>query len=173
MPKVQRWMWTLGLLAGTVGFDQLTKLVARDRLQRRPMQSFLGDTFRLDYAENPGAFLGLGGTLPANLQFWLLTVTVGALLVGMLVWVLVGRDIDRLTVLGTGLMLGGGLSNWIDRVVNEGRVVDFLNLGVGSLRTGIFNVADIAIMAGAGLLFLTSFRKRPDPAPEPVRPDAP
>ena len=49
------------------------------------------------------------------------------------------------------LFLAGGASNWVDRLVH-GRVVDFLNLGIGPLRTGVFNVADVAIMAGLGLL---------------------
>jgi signal peptidase II len=44
------------------------------------------------------------------------------------------------------------LSNLIDRIA-VGSVIDFLNVGVGSLRTGIFNLADVAIMAGAGCLF--------------------
>jgi signal peptidase II len=59
------------------------------------------------------------------------------------------------------MMVGGGLSNWFDRLVNEGRVVDFMNLGIGSFRTGIFNVADVAIMAGAAVMvFGSSERKR-------------
>ncbi|HEY8123705.1 MAG TPA: signal peptidase II, partial [Myxococcota bacterium] len=41
-----------------------------------------------------------------------------------------------------------------DRVLNAGAVTDFVSLGVGPLRTGIFNLADVAIMAGAALLLL-------------------
>jgi signal peptidase II len=172
MQKLQRWMLTLGTVIVTVVLDQLTKQVARGALRGTPMQSFLGDIFRLDYAENPGAFLGLGGSLHNGPQFWILTVGVGVLLVAMLVWLMVGRGLDRLTVAGMAMMVGGGLSNWFDRLVNEGRVVDFLNLGIGPLRTGIFNVADVAIMAGAGLLMLASFRKPRESAAEPARPDA-
>ena len=51
------------------------------------------------------------------------------------------------------LFIGGGVSNWIDRLLH-GRVVDFLNVGIGSLRTGIFNVADVAIMAAVAMLVL-------------------
>ncbi len=159
MRNLQRWMLTAAAVIGTVVIDQLTKQVARAELRGTPMQSFLGDTFRLDYAENPGAFLGLGGGLGDGPQFWILTVGVGVLLVAMLVWLLMGRGLDRLSVAGMAMMVGGGLSNLYDRLVNDGRVVDFLNMGIGSLRTGIFNVADIAIMAGAGCLLLASFRK--------------
>ena len=152
MQNKQRWMLTAGAVIVTVVLDQLTKQVARADLRGKPMQSFLGDTFRLDYAENPGAFLGLGGGLGDGPQFWILTVGVGVLLLAMLVWLLLGRGLNRLSVGGMAMMVGGGLSNLFDRLVNEGRVVDFLNLGIGSLRTGIFNIADVAIMAGAGLL---------------------
>jgi signal peptidase II len=62
-------------------------------------------------------------------------------------------------VLGLTLLAAGGASNWADRVVH-GRVVDFLNVGIGSLRTGIFNVADIAIMAGVVMLLYRQFLKR-------------
>jgi lipoprotein signal peptidase len=48
--------------------------------------------------------------------------------------------------------MAGALSNLIDRIA-VGSVIDFLNVGVGLLRTGIFNLADVAIMAGAGCLF--------------------
>jgi signal peptidase II len=49
---------------------------------------------------------------------------------------------------------GGGISNLIDRLIYGGLVTDFLNVGIGPFRTGIFNVADMAILAGALLLFL-------------------
>jgi signal peptidase II len=56
-------------------------------------------------------------------------------------------------LLGLTLFVAGGASNWIDRLIG-GFVVDFLNVGVGPVRTGIFNVADVAIMAGAALMLL-------------------
>jgi signal peptidase II len=43
------------------------------------------------------------------------------------------------------LILGGGLSNWIDRIADHGLVLDFLNVGIGSFRTGIFNLADFVL----------------------------
>jgi len=53
------------------------------------------------------------------------------------------------------LFIGGGASNLIDRLVYKGAVIDFLNIGIGNLRTGVFNVADVAIVAGAGLMILS------------------
>lgn len=54
------------------------------------------------------------------------------------------------------ILLADGIGNSIDRAFNGSLVVDFLNLGIGSLRTGIFNVADIPVMIGAfGAVFLS------------------
>jgi signal peptidase II len=60
-------------------------------------------------------------------------------------------------------VVAGGASNWIDRLA-FGRVVDFMNVGLGPLRTGIFNVADVAIMVGVGLLILGDARRRGPPS---------
>lgn len=57
------------------------------------------------------------------------------------------------------LILAGGFGNLYDRAINDGRVVDFMLLQLGPLQTGIFNVADIAIMAGLfGFFFISSKR---------------
>ena len=53
--------------------------------------------------------------------------------------------------------VAGGGSNLVDRALH-GAVVDFLNVGIGPLRTGIFNVADMAIMLGAALLVVEGWR---------------
>jgi signal peptidase II len=144
------------VMAGTVGCDQATKQLAISQLRDEPAQTFLGGILRLSFAENPGAFLGLGGSLSRPVQFWLLTAGVGLLLLSMLVYVVTSRQLRRLQVVAIALIAGGGVGNWIDRLMNEGRVVDFMNLGIGSLRTGIFNVADVAIMLGGGLLLLAA-----------------
>jgi signal peptidase II len=73
------------------------------------------------------------------------------------VWVAVRSPVNEWTLLGLSLFVGGGASNWVDRVT-RGSVIDFLNVGLGSLRTGIFNVADVAIMLGAGIIVITELR---------------
>jgi signal peptidase II len=57
------------------------------------------------------------------------------------------------------LLFAGGVGNLIDRITSGGSVVDFINLGIGSVRTGIFNVADVAITVG--VLILLSAASRP------------
>ena len=55
------------------------------------------------------------------------------------------------------MFAAGGASNWIDRVMH-GSVIDFMNVGIGPFRTGIFNVADMAIMLGTGIVVFAGCR---------------
>jgi signal peptidase II len=142
------------VLMGTVGCDQATKQLAISHLRDEPAQSFLGGVLRLVFAENPGAFLSLGGRLPPAVRFWLLTIGVGLLLLVALLYLVKSQRLGRLHIVALTLAVGGGASNWYDRLVNNGHVVDFMVLGIGPVRTGVFNVADIAIMAGVGVMFL-------------------
>jgi signal peptidase II len=137
----------LGLvLVGTIGCDRVTKRIAVQTLAGAPTRSFLGDTVRLGYAENPGGFLSLGTALPPAQRTAVFIVATGAILAAAALAMFRGA-LTGVSLFGATLFLAGGASNWIDRVLN-GSVVDFLNLGIGPLRTGIFNVADVAIMAG-------------------------
>ena len=66
--RITRLCLVIAVLVSCVGCDQLTKQIARERLEGTPPRSFLAGTVRLIYAENPGAFLGLGGQLPPLLS---------------------------------------------------------------------------------------------------------
>lgn len=123
------------------------------------MLSFFNDVLRIGYAENTGAFLGLGHNLPPEVRFWLLVVVVGVFLAGLAGYLLVSAR-HAAPIVAISLLFSGGLSNFYDRVVNNGAVVDFINIGVGSLRTGIFNVADVAIMAGLAILLFSQRRSQ-------------
>lgn len=145
------------VMLATVGCDRVTKHVAEVSLAGEPTRSFLADTFRLTYVENPGGFLSLGANLSPVARTVLFTLGTGFLLVLLVVAGLRARW-PSWRALGLALLLGGGLSNWIDRLA-YGRVVDFMNVGVGRLRTGIFNVADVALMIGIILVFLPELRR--------------
>jgi signal peptidase II len=137
-------------LVATIGCDRVTKRLATASLAGLPDRAFLGNTIRLGYAENAGGFLSLGAELPERARVAIFVVASGALL-ALVSFAIVRGQRNGGVLLGATLFLAGGASNWLDRVVH-GSVVDFLNLGVGSFRTGIFNVADVAIMAGLALL---------------------
>lgn len=163
----------LSILIPTLVIDQLTKEWAKASLKGWPGHSYLGDFFRLQYAENPGAFLSLGSGLSDSTRFWVLTVAVALFLGASLVYLWRSQSLTRVGVIGLALVSSGGVSNLIDRLFRpEGKVIDFLNVGVnfiggpGGLRTGIFNVADMAIVAGIILLSFSAFE--PPPALTPA-----
>ncbi len=133
-------------------FDQITKYTAKHYLEGQGVYSFMADTFRLGYSENTGAFLGLGSSLPEHIRTLIFSGLVSLFLLAFLVYIIKSSSISKTGVIAGALIISGGLSNLIDRLVNNGAVIDFMNLGIGSLRTGIFNVADMAIMLGALLL---------------------
>lgn len=162
-------------IVGLIGVDQWTKVLAVQHIQNQPPMIYLGGMFRMEYAENSGAFLSLGAALPAEVRFWIFIVAVGGFLLGA-AWVLFfdrkgsflngktknasgHHQIDRVTAFSLSIIVGGGIGNLIDRIMrpNHG-VIDFLNVGFGNLRTGIFNIADMAIMLGVILLGIKSFR---------------
>jgi signal peptidase II len=157
MARLKRLLFISAILLLCVGCDRITKVAAGNYLVPWRPVSCLGDLFRLQYAENTGAFLGLGSSLSEGLRISIFSVLTGAVLAGMLAFVLV-RDRLRITIAaGFSLIIGGGTGNLIDRLLHDGTVTDFLNVGLGSLRTGIFNLADVAIMAGLGLLICFGF----------------
>ncbi len=148
------------VLIALVGCDQATKAIARDQLASSPPISLLGGAVRFQYAENPGAFLSLGAGLPPRWRFVLGVVVSGAALAALAVFVLRSASLVTAQRIGLGLVVAGGLGNLVDRLANDGRVVDFVSVGIGSLRTGIFNVADMAITAGVLAAMVAGFRKR-------------
>jgi signal peptidase II len=150
-------LWTILLIVGcTISCDRVSKEIAATTLQDKPAKSYLYDTLRLQYVENEGAFLGLGGGLDPTSRFWVFTFGNGALLLLVSFWLWRRNNLGFTETLGLSLILAGGAGNALDRLLLDGRVVDFLNIGVGPVRTGIFNVADVAIMAGVAVLVLAA-----------------
>jgi signal peptidase II len=159
MKASQRIILVVITLMACVGCDQQTKSLAERHLRDAAPRSFLADTIRLDYAENPGAFLSLGELLPAKWRTAVFIAGAGVALSAILLYALVA-EAGIAQVLGLALVAGGGAGNLIDRLTHGGLVRDFLNVGVGPLRTGIFNLADVALMGGCGLLLMQQMRRR-------------
>ena len=148
MSPAKRLLLTLAILLCCVGCDQASKVVAKDHLVEGQPVVLLGGSVRLELAKNYGAFLSLGSAVGKSSRGMLLSLIVGAVMAGLLGYLFVTKPVNPLVWASVALVVGGGLSNLIDRVRYGGYVVDFLNVGIGSLRTGIFNVADMAIMLG-------------------------
>ena len=147
------------LLAATAGCDRVTKHLAVTTLAGTPERSYLGDTVRLDYHENAGGFLSAGASWQPQTRTVVFQLANAAFLICSL-FIAVRYRWSRLAKAGLVMFLAGGFSNLIDRVA-FGSVIDFLNIGVGPYRTGIFNVADVAIIAGVAVLMIEHRRRQP------------
>jgi signal peptidase II len=146
----------LFVVVATIGCDRVTKHAATLMLAGTADRSYLADMVRLTYAENTGGFLGLGAEWPLAVR-----TTVFVVLTGLVLIALAGIALRRAATiwqqLGFALFLAGGALNWFDRI-GQGRVVDFLNVGIGPLRTGIFNVADVALMTGVAIFAVAEYQ---------------
>jgi signal peptidase II len=147
-----------------VGCDVATKRIAESLLAGAGAISYLGDLVRFELVFNPGAMLGLGGQLPEGARELVLIWLVPSVLLVLCFQFVRSPETSVRELLALALIAGGGIGNWLDRLLNEGTVTDFVSIGVGPLRTGIFNVADVAVMAGVGLLLLFSWRRRSEDA---------
>lgn len=152
------------ILSSCVGCDQATKVIASQTLRDAPPVSFFADTIRFQYALNPGGFLSLGHNLPDSIRPWLFVLTNVSLMIGILVFLTFRRTNDHRLYVAVLFILAGGIGNLIDRVSNHGLVTDFINLGIGPLRTGIFNIADMAVMFGGFAAVILTYRENDAPS---------
>ena len=135
-----------------LGCDQVTKIVARKVLAANTTRDYMGGPLRIHFAENTGADLSI---VAGRDEYWRLVALTFAVAIFLAIATFAlfrKKQMQPMMTAGLTLLIAGGLGNLIDRLV-YGYVTDFLNVGIGSLRTGIFNVADMAIMLGVGLLF--------------------
>jgi signal peptidase II len=150
-----------------IGCDRITKNLAKEHLMYREPISYFHNTVRLEYVENTGAALSLGDELSKPLSFWLLSVL--PLIFLSLVFIYAIRKISEfsfLKALSFSLIVAGGLGNIIDRIMFDRHVTDFMNVGISSLRTGIFNFADVCVTAGVIGLLISYKEKKPEPVIE-------
>ena len=141
--------------------DQLTKALFKHLLAPGEVVSLFAGSLLVLPTYNHGAFLSLGAEMSDATRNIVFIYGVLAILAGLFGWLLRSSRLGRVEVIAIGCILGGGLSNLLDRCVYDGRVFDFLNMGIGHLRTGIFNVADVGISLGVVLLFLSGSKRRP------------
>jgi len=177
MPSRRQLLIGLSLLAATavlVALDLWTKALAEARLVGRGTIPVLGDFAVLVYADNPGGFLSLGAGLPESLRK-LILIVLPLVAIPLVLWALLSRGIGGSKAEGAAERIGpaeyiaavlvaaGGAGNLADRIF-RGEVRDFLNFGIGKLRTGIMNVADLyilfAIIAIASALIYRSSRAK-------------
>ena len=154
-----RFFLALAILFSCVECDQATKTIAMKSLRDQPARSYFADTVRLDYAQNPGGFLSVGADLPDNYRTSLFIGTNCIMMLGLSSFLILKRNIPLFLFVSLMYVLSGGVGNLIDRVSNNGLVTDFINVGIGPIRTGVFNVADMAITFGAITIGLVALKR--------------
>lgn len=143
-----------------IGFDQVTKEYARQMYKGQGTVRVVGDVFIIHYAENDGAFLSLGSKLSEPFKTMLLTIIPAIFLVVFTIYILFkNKQLTLLQVVCISTIIGGGISNIFDRILFGGNVTDFMNFGIGGLRTGILNFADMSITFGAIILIIVQYVK--------------
>jgi len=159
-------VWKSRIFAVVVGmlfiiFDQWIKVQALWILQSESFR-FGGSLTWLDVALslNGGAFLSVGAGLAPAVKQLIFVIGVGLVVCWAFWWSLSRWSASPRRVLAVYVIALGRASNLIDRVFRDGHVVDYLILNLGTLHTGVFNLADIAIMLGAGALLVAELRKR-------------
>ncbi len=152
--------------------DQVTKILAHAFLPGRDAVVVIPGFMNLAYSRNPGGLFGLFGTWGVAWRTTLLTVLPVAAVILIGLFLARTREQDRRTLSGLAMILGGATGNLIDRVF-RGEVVDFLDVYApgqalagwfvkqfGTAHWPTFNIADSAIVLGAGLLVLDILRPR-------------
>ena len=141
------------IIAAVIVLDRIVKALVKSGFEPGDTVAVLGDFFHITYVQNRGvAFSMLYG------HQTVIIILTAALLAAVLVF-LIGFNKKFPAVFNTGLALvcGGGLSNIVDRTF-YGYVVDMLDFG----SFPVFNVADICICVGCGLMLLYALRSMKD-----------
>jgi len=148
------------LVLAAAGWDQGTKHAARARLEGKPQVLLVDRILVLRYVENEGAFLSLGAGLPRPVRMIMFIAFPFVVLGFMIAFLLKKGGIGWGTLVGFSLIVGGGCGNLIDRLLRNGRVGDFIMVGIGGIHTGIFNFADLTVLAGCIVLLFSPQKER-------------
>ncbi len=135
-------MRVLILSLGVILLDQVTKLTVRFSFAYGIPHNIVGDFIRLTYIENPGMAFGIRF---ANQTFFVIFASLATVIV--FVYIVRAQNERLLLRAALALIFGGAVGNLIDRLL-YGKVVDFIDVGIGATRWPIFNLADSAVTIG-------------------------
>jgi len=150
------------VLAFNIGCDQVSKSMVRAKVRPYEKIGFLYNHITLQHVENTGAFLSMGDNLSGILRMLLLNVLPLIAIIAGLVYILIKPDMKSIPLLGIIMIIGGGFGNIYDRIAH-GSVTDFFHINFIIFQTGIFNIADMSIMAGMFIILIYSWLRKPDP----------
>lgn len=145
------------IVAVCVFLDFITKELAVTHLMPRHMpHPIIGDVVRFTLAYNPGAAFGMHLGPGSRWIFSGLSVVIVVVLMRATADL---TRVSRLAALGVPVVVGGAIGNLLDRVRLREGVVDFIDIGVGSVRFWTFNVADICVSLGAACLVIALWQQ--------------
>jgi signal peptidase II len=145
------------VLLFTIITDQFTKFLAVKLFETYNETSLLSNFFQFSLIKNYSGFLGIVDIFPENIRIFILNVCVSFLLLGGLVYIFWSGNRTSHYITPLVFVVGGGISNLVDRLLYDDGVIDFLSIGVGSFRTGIFNLADVYILVGSFVIGCSFF----------------
>lgn len=146
--QLKQLLIVLSTLTVNLLIDRITKILAESYLPGRGVVPVISDYVILVYAKNSGAFLSLGAQWPQSIKGILLLGLPAILCIGVTIWCITNKQATgKIIIIMT--ITAGGFGNIIDRAMNDFMVTDFLNFGIGNLRTGVLNVADLSVTFGA------------------------
>lgn len=142
-----------------VGCDQATKKAAYNQLKDSPKTEIAG-VVHLQYIENDGGMLSLGSKLPQEIKFIIFILVVSVFLVLLFFYIIKNLQDPLLKHLSLIFIFSGGLGNLIDRIFNNGNVIDFIRIKLPLVESGIFNIADFYVTMGFVLLLISMLTKK-------------
>lgn len=148
-----KFAFLLIIIALNLGCDQFSKVIARKNIEPYEQINVIKNHLTLTLVENTGAFLSAGSNLPGFIRIIVLTILPVIVLSYGLWFLYSNKHLPRIMQIGVCFLIGGGIGNIYDRIV-YGSVTDFVHMDFVLFRTGIFNMADVSIMVGIGLLLL-------------------
>jgi signal peptidase II len=150
------------IITVNIGCDQFSKKIVKRSVLPYETIHVLNDHLTVTRVENSGAFLSAGDSMSkASKQIFLTLIPVIAMVLGLVYLFL--KPVSGNMLVGLCFVIGGGVGNLFDRIL-YGSVTDFLYLKFGIFQTGIFNMADVSIMAGMSVILL-QFLVKPDHKP--------
>ncbi|MFD1062231.1 signal peptidase II [Winogradskyella litorisediminis] len=145
------------IIIANIAIDQISKVWVRANFIYGETKEIIGDKFIMQYVENKGAFLGMGSDMNPTLHFIGLKLLPLLVLLYVIYYVYTNKNLNKLSVVAFSCIIGGGLSNVIDRFLFSS-VTDFFFIDLGGIfKTGIFNIADIAVTTGMFILIFNNF----------------
>jgi signal peptidase II len=152
----------MALLALCIALDQATKIFIRNHVNYYEEFSHFNHHITIQRVDNTGAFLSLGDSLSGPVRYILLNILPLIAVLFGLYYVFTRPNLNRTNLIAIVLIIAGGLGNLYDRV-RFGSVTDFMHIDFVIFQTGVFNVADMFIMAGTITIILHAwFKKKPE-----------